>query len=210
MCSFEIWNQRYLARSSEDESYDNWLSLRQPWLEQRLGKALDVGCGLGQDSAYLASLGFDVTALDYSDVAIDAARRRNPSIARFLVADVRDLKTVVDGPFSVIVASLSLHYFDHPETVAIFDSIAKLLVADGLFVFRVNAIECGSQDISAVGWEPVCVDGLRKQFFDKPKIVYLLSGRLSLIAIGNRVISRRGRPKSVIEAWCVRRQPVAQ
>ena len=35
-------------------------------------KALDVACGMGRHSKYLASIGFDVDALDISSVAIEA------------------------------------------------------------------------------------------------------------------------------------------
>lgn len=38
-------------------------------------KALVVGCGLGDDARYLYDLGFDVTAFDISQTAIDWARR---------------------------------------------------------------------------------------------------------------------------------------
>lgn len=35
-------------------------------------KALDIACGMGRNSKYLASMGFEVDALDISSVAIDA------------------------------------------------------------------------------------------------------------------------------------------
>jgi SAM-dependent methyltransferase len=38
------------------------------------GRALDVGCGEGADAVWLASMGWDVTALDVSQVALDRAR----------------------------------------------------------------------------------------------------------------------------------------
>jgi SAM-dependent methyltransferase len=40
------------------------------------GKALDLGCGTGQHSVYLASLGWIITAVDYVPRAIAAARDR--------------------------------------------------------------------------------------------------------------------------------------
>jgi SAM-dependent methyltransferase len=38
------------------------------------GRALDVGCGEGADAVWLASRGWNVTALDVSEVALDRAR----------------------------------------------------------------------------------------------------------------------------------------
>ena len=40
------------------------------------GRALDLACGEGQNAIWLATLGWDVTGVDYSKVAIDKARAR--------------------------------------------------------------------------------------------------------------------------------------
>ncbi|MFI5931416.1 class I SAM-dependent methyltransferase [Actinoplanes sp. NPDC051494] len=39
------------------------------------GRVLDIGCGEGADAVWLARRGWDVTALDVSQVALDRARR---------------------------------------------------------------------------------------------------------------------------------------
>jgi len=53
------------------------------------GTALVIGCGYGDDAAYLASLGWRVTAFDISPTAVETARRRFPdSGVDFVVADL--------------------------------------------------------------------------------------------------------------------------
>jgi 2-polyprenyl-3-methyl-5-hydroxy-6-metoxy-1,4-benzoquinol methylase len=75
------WNARYLGRSTGDPSMPKGLggiSLR------RGGRCLDVACGLGEQSLWAAQQGYDVIALDASDVAITALN------GAALLAGVRD------------------------------------------------------------------------------------------------------------------------
>ena len=52
-------------------------------------KALVVGCGLGDDARFLYDLGFDVTAFDISQTAIEWARKLHPETdIKFFVADL--------------------------------------------------------------------------------------------------------------------------
>lgn len=68
------WNERYQAKeliwsSGPNETFAQEIGEVPP------GKALDLGCGEGRNAIYLAERGWDVTAIDFSDVAIDKARQ---------------------------------------------------------------------------------------------------------------------------------------
>ena len=55
------------------------------------GRALDLACGEGQNAIWLASLGWDVVGVDYSEVAIAKARaraERDGVAAEFVCADL--------------------------------------------------------------------------------------------------------------------------
>jgi 2-polyprenyl-3-methyl-5-hydroxy-6-metoxy-1,4-benzoquinol methylase len=53
------------------------------------GRALVVGCGLGDDAEHVASLGFTTVAFDVAPSAIAAARRRFPnSTVEYVTADL--------------------------------------------------------------------------------------------------------------------------
>jgi len=70
----ERWNRKY--RDNGPESYGSgpteWLAAHRDLLDrQPRGRALDVACGNGRNALYLARLGFEVDALDVSDVVVD-------------------------------------------------------------------------------------------------------------------------------------------
>lgn len=68
-------------------------------------RALDVGCGSGADSVFLAERGFDVTGIDFSRVALDkaeslATRLPPEQRPRFVHADL--LAVDLEGSFDLI------------------------------------------------------------------------------------------------------------
>ena len=68
------WNNRY-RESGLDYSLlkpSDWLVKHKDILQTaQPGQALDIACGSGRNSFYLADLGFTVESIDISDVAID-------------------------------------------------------------------------------------------------------------------------------------------
>ncbi len=64
----ERWNEKYQDNKIPDEP----VKLIRDYVHLATGKqALDLACGMGRHSKYLASLGFEVDALDISSVAIE-------------------------------------------------------------------------------------------------------------------------------------------
>ena len=71
----EDWDERY-GSTGQVWSGDPNGALVAEVADLTPGRALDVGCGEGADAVWLAGLGWDVTALDVSEVALDRAARR--------------------------------------------------------------------------------------------------------------------------------------
>ncbi|MGB7432864.1 MAG: class I SAM-dependent methyltransferase [Ahrensia sp.] len=66
-------------------------------------RALDVGCGLGDNAEALAAKGYDVTAFDLVDSAIDWAKHRFPkSTVDYCQADVFSLPDAFKGAFELV------------------------------------------------------------------------------------------------------------
>src|SRR5215213_6188445 len=69
------WNERYAAQPIL------WAVDPNPFLGGELGdrppgRALDLGAGEGRTTLWLAERGWEVTAVDFSDVALDRGRQR--------------------------------------------------------------------------------------------------------------------------------------
>ncbi len=69
---------------------------------------LHLQCHFGQDSISLARMGANVTGLDLSDAAIDAARETNDKLglnAKFICSDVYEAPESLNGQFDIVFIS---------------------------------------------------------------------------------------------------------
>jgi SAM-dependent methyltransferase len=86
----EDWDRRYASAENVWSAKPNrFLVSEVSALEP--GRALDLACGEGQNAIWLATRGWDVTGVDYSEVAIAKARsraERERVPARFVCADL--------------------------------------------------------------------------------------------------------------------------
>ncbi|GAS86641.1 class I SAM-dependent methyltransferase [Mycolicibacterium brisbanense] len=100
------------------------------------GKALDVGCGTGDNSIYLAEQGWQVTGVDFVATAVDKARakaaKRGVDV-RFLQADATRLSTAaVDHDYTLIVDSGCLHGMSADDRDAYVREITAVAAPDAV------------------------------------------------------------------------------
>ena len=100
------------------------------------GRALDLACGAGRNAVYLAHLGWQVTAVDASAVAIDLLRKRAPGVEALLA----DLK---GGAFVIAPEAYDLicdfYYLQHDLFPAIRDGVRP----GGVFTGAIHLFEEG-------------------------------------------------------------------
>lgn len=80
---------------------------------------LDVGCGTGEHSLFLAAKGFDVTGIDSAPRVIEKAKRKareRKLKATFLVHDAFDL-AALNRTFSTVIDNGLFHVFGNRERV---------------------------------------------------------------------------------------------
>ena len=96
------------------------------------GKALDVGCGLGDNAEALAATGYDVTAFDLSPVAIDWAKKRFPETrVEYVTASLLDPPVEWLGAFDLVHETYTLQALKQPEQRQAFDALASLVAPGG-------------------------------------------------------------------------------
>lgn len=115
------------------------------------GRALDIGCGPGYGSGYLASLGFEVVAADRSASmrAIAAETLAKHPGCRVLDSDARDLASI-PGEFALIISfgSVINHLASEQELRSFAQGISSKLAPGGTALIGVDNL----LSLDSLGW----------------------------------------------------------
>lgn len=141
--SKEFWNIDYwsntIKNQKEDFLKDIWMEKYSDIIKNQENKtAIDLGCGIGQDTEYLKNQGFNVISCDISEVALKKLKERIPN-SNTMQLDVTEKLPFEDNSIGIVNANLSLHYFDWKTTQNIFREINRVLAPNGLLIGRMNS-----------------------------------------------------------------------
>lgn len=129
----ERWNARYADRAPGEPSPPKGL----PALELPAGGlCLDVACGLGEQAVWAALNGFDVIALDASEVAVAATRKlaADHDVADLVDVRVHDLDA---GLPDDVLGECALVVCQRFREVDLYPQLAAALAPDGVLVVTV-------------------------------------------------------------------------
>ncbi len=104
------------------------------------GRAIDLGCGTGTNTLYLAQHGWEAVGIDFVGRAIRQARRKTKraglaDTARFLVGDVTRLAELdLSGPFDLAVDIGCAHGLPGGSLPAYARSLGELVRPGGVFM----------------------------------------------------------------------------
>lgn len=117
----QVWNQRYLQKSIDEPEPAHVLKSNTHFLS-KTGNALDLACGLGGNAVFLARQGYQVTACDYSDVALKKLERFSEKENLSINTRLIDLENFQDslGSYDLVVVS---YYLQRELFPAIFSAI---------------------------------------------------------------------------------------
>ncbi|AFY43911.1 bifunctional 2-polyprenyl-6-hydroxyphenol methylase/3-demethylubiquinol 3-O-methyltransferase UbiG [Nostoc sp. PCC 7107] len=153
-----LWNQVW-SQSTEKNMTEFWQwvkresnSIRgkkiQNYIHTCIGdidklKTIEVGSGLGIYSFIFATLGADVTLLDYSEQALDLAQqcfRSNNLKAKFLLQDALNLNPNIHGQYNVAMSFGTVEHFLYPERLKMIESHINLVREGGIIAISVPNI----------------------------------------------------------------------
>jgi tellurite methyltransferase len=158
------WDERYRSGygvgGAAEPALVNAVSVLSP------GRALDLACGLGRNALYLASLGWKVTALDSSQVAINAL----PDSIEAVCVDL-ELPEFQIAPESYDLIC-DCYYLQRD----LFPKIRNALKPGGLFV---AVIPMADDDPAIRPMNPdfLCRDGELHALFDDWEILHQYEGK---------------------------------
>ena len=208
------WEEKYSVEDYFREGRSSLAELVEKIIKELIGKRiLELGCGQGQDAVYFGKKDVIVTALDFSQKAVQSTRTR---IKKFglektvsvmkadISSDISSDPALPKESFDIVFANLSLHYFDDKTTKRIFSDIYRLLVPGGYLFFEVKS----TADLDYGKGEEIEKDffdfnGKRRHFFSE---AYLLecTTQYSIICVQPKMYVSEGKLSSFLSA-CVQK-----
>lgn len=170
------WDKQHHLYQNED--WINKPSIFAHWAVSYFpnhGSVIDLGGGQGQDSRYFSDLGFKVTLVDYSDVALYYFERKSDTETRNKIINIKhDLREPLpfeDESYDVVYSHLALHYFDNKTTYKLFDEIYRILKPNGVLVALLNSTSDPEYYESKINSDGLIkVDDVYKRYFNLENI----------------------------------------
>jgi ubiquinone/menaquinone biosynthesis C-methylase UbiE len=133
------------------------------------GKLIDLGCGPGQATRFLADCGLtNSLGVDISRQMIQVAKGLNPNL-QFETADMLHLP-YLDNSFGSAIAFYAIVHFDYAQVKTAFEEISRILVDKGQFLFSFHT---GGQTVHLDTFLGQSVN-IDFHFFETSKITSLL------------------------------------
>jgi SAM-dependent methyltransferase len=137
------WDWSLVSENYWDKVSDEFLPVALRW--KNLGKqtVLDIGCGKGRHSLFLAELGFNVTAVDISPEGIEqlrqaAKKRKLESKIKTLVCDMLELP-FENNTFDGVLGFHSIFHTDYAGLKTVIAKITGMLKESGQLYITFNS-----------------------------------------------------------------------
>lgn len=129
--AYSEWSSTYDVDRNKTRDLDERV-IREVLAHRRFDRTLEIGCGTGKNTAFLAGTGGKVIALDFSEGMIERARRKvSRDGVLFLVADITHPWPCGSASMDLVVCDLVL---EHVRDISfVFGEASRVLANGGLF-----------------------------------------------------------------------------
>lgn len=134
------WNRFWSKRSTAQCASPSWSKQRiltaiNPFLSKGK-KILDAGCGSGFFSKYFCDQGLKTVSLDYSDSALEMAKKMTSGRAEIFKGDLLSDYITIDlgRSFDIIFSDGLLEHFSETNQDKIMQNFKALLTKDGMLI----------------------------------------------------------------------------
>ena len=151
--SSKSWDWSLVSEDYWNEVSDEFLPVALRWKEQDYKTVLDLGCGKGRHSLFLAELGFYVTAVDLSPEGIEqlqtTARQKN--LDKYITTVVCDMVSLPfeKNVFDCVLGFHSLYHTDFAGLKTVVSKITNVLKKSGQLYITFNSKENPSMQDSS-------------------------------------------------------------
>jgi len=167
------WNEKY---SQKEVSENASLILEKYVSHANVGVALDVACGTGRNTNFLAQKGFEVDAVDISNVALDKIKKR-PTINK-IEADL-DKYNITPNKYDLIV---NVNYLNRRIVSQMKDGLKK----DGVIIFETYLLAHGDFKIPTMNLDYLLRKNELLHSFIALEVIYY-EERIDVNSNGDRV-----------------------
>lgn len=210
-CSEPYWDVYYSQMNEEDiDPYDGWLFKYADYFRS-CKKVLDLGCGAGTNIDALLEMCDNVYVADISAPAlklIDKKYNRYNQKVHICNFDMKNIFPYNNQVFDVVVADLSLHYFNDTDTEHIVHEIKRILQPCGVLIARVHSIKNlkygnhpGQDNTSYFMY----TEGFQRRYFTIEHLRMLFND-WDITEISEHTVFRYAKDKEIIELTAVSKQ----
>ncbi|MEV7801189.1 class I SAM-dependent methyltransferase [Microbacterium foliorum] len=181
--------------------------VKQSTENMSINKLLDVGCGMGDNSEYFGSKEIEVTAVDFSEEAIQKARTRhqNPRV-NYIHKDILEYEETWKEKYDTVLDSATYHAIPTKKRQQYLKNLYTYLQPDGKLVTITFAIHPKGMPKNLSVEEQTLHDSLREAGFNNIEIklgVYygVYSAISSMVKDYDLKIEHTKNGESILPVW---------
>lgn len=132
--AYDDWSETYDSDENLTRDLDRQVT-REALADQGFRSILEIGCGTGKNTGFLAQIGSRVHALDFSKGMIEKAKEKvKRENVEFSAADLTQTWPCEDQAYDLIVCNLVLEHIQ--DLSFIFSEASRVLEAGGQFLIN--------------------------------------------------------------------------